>query len=118
MEFDSEGFMENVHAALHNRSPHARASGRPRERDDGGNLSLDSVVEEGTESMFPASKRRRLSMNTESTSPESFDISEWLTAGNEALNVDTQDGSDSESDDDVPAFFHPSKSHSLERFLC
>jgi hypothetical protein len=42
---------------------------------------------EGRESMFPASKRRRLSMNTENTSPESFDINDWLTTENEVLNV-------------------------------
>lgn len=115
MEFDPESFMDDVHAALQHRSPHSRASVRPREPDHGDARSLDSIVEEGRESMFPASKRRRLSTNTESTSPESFDISEWLTAGNEALNVDTHGGSESESDDDdVPAFFSPSKSHLLE----
>jgi hypothetical protein len=114
MEFDPVSFMDDVHAALHQRSPHSRASGRPRDQQDGGSRELDSVVEDGMQSMFPASKRRRLSTNTESTSPESFDISEWLTAGNEALNVDPHDGSDSESDDDVPAFFSPSKSHCHE----
>jgi hypothetical protein len=114
MEFDPASFMDDVHAALHPHSPQSRAPGRPRDQQDGGRRELDSVVEDGMQSMFPASKRRRLSTNTESTSPESFDISEWLTAGNEALDIDTPGGSDSESDDDVPAFFSPSESHRHE----
>ena len=112
MEFDPENFMHDVHAALQQRSPHSRGAFRTTEQHDGDNRDLDSILEEGRESQFPASKRRRLSSNTDSTSPESFDISEWLTAGNEALNVDPHNGSDSESDDDVPAFFSPSKSNS------
>jgi hypothetical protein len=110
MEFDPENFMDDVHAALQQRSPHSRGALRPRPEQNEGNRDLDSILEEGGESLFPASKRRRLSTNTESTSPESFDISEWLTAGNEALNVNAHNGSDSESDDDVPAFFSPSRS--------
>jgi hypothetical protein len=113
MEFDPESFMDEVHAALQHRSPYSRGAVRPREQHDEGNGELDSVVEEGRESMFPALKRRRLSTNTECTSPESFDISEWLTTENEALNVGTHDRSDSESGDDVPAFFSPSKSYLL-----
>jgi hypothetical protein len=113
MEFDPESFMNDVHAALQHHSPYSRGAVRPREQHDGGNGELDSIVEEGRGSLFPASKRRRLSTNIESTSPESFDISEWLTTENEALSVDTHDGSDSESDDDVPAFFSPSKSYFL-----
>ncbi|KAE9371338.1 hypothetical protein N431DRAFT_341151 [Stipitochalara longipes BDJ] len=109
MEFDPDNFMDDVHAALQHRSPHSRGGAlRSREQHDGDNRDLDSILEEGSEPMFPASKRRRLSTNTDSTSPESFDIGEWLTAGNEALNIDAHAGSDSESDDDVPAFFSPS----------
>jgi hypothetical protein len=115
MEFDLESFMDDVHAALQDRSPHSRGAVRPREQNDGDARSLDSIVEEGRESMFPTSKRRRLSTNTESTSSESFDIGEWLTAENEVLNVDAHGGSDSESDDGddygVPAFFSPSEAH-------
>jgi hypothetical protein len=113
MEFDPESFMEGVHAALQHGSPYPRASVLPREQHDEGNRDLNSIFEEGTESSFPAPKRRRLSTNTESTSPESFDISEWLTAGNEAVNLNTHDGSDSESDEDFPAFFSPSESQFL-----
>jgi hypothetical protein len=104
--------MDDVTSALQRRSPHSRASTRLREEEmtfDGGTQELESILRSGQESVYPASKRRRLSMNTESTSPESFDIGEWLTTGNETLKLDSQEGSDSESDDDVPAFFHPSK---------
>jgi hypothetical protein len=108
MEFDPENFMDDVQAALQHRSPHSRATVRPREQHDEGTRKSGSIVGDGVEQIFPATKRRRLSGNTESTSPESFDISKWLTAGNEVLNVDTHGGSDSESDDDVPSFFSPS----------
>lgn len=79
MEFDPENFMDDVEAALQHRPPHSRASARPRQQEstfDEETADLDAILESGQESVYPASKRRRLSTNTESTSQESFDIGE------------------------------------------
>lgn len=105
MEFDPESFMSDVTAALQHPSPHSRSVRLTQTASDAEVEEMGARVREEQEDMYPASKRRRLSGNTES-SPESFDIGEWLTAGNEVVNLDG--GSDSEGDDDVPSFFHPS----------